>query len=712
MQIKSYSDLSSYMRANASDPLKLAKVITAWQWTSWHPWSSPDGPPTSVYDLDSVMHGACGWRTLFIQALFKEIGIPTRSVHLWTVPIQGGHVAVELFINGKWMFFDPTFGLYFEAGNGVPLSLEEARAEWPNVVVKQSNLPGWTGVRADPTKLNPATAFTEKTDSFFAHPGLTSRTDDVSGELVSLFLSENVSYNESGVWSTPASGGRIWKTRTDTSNSAPWKQIISYVDATGRKDAQYTKYDNKDEMFILWDAHNKWSWSQKVTYTKDNFYISYSTTTYDDGRKVTERYDGRQEYNWSYSVESYTKSGVLEYSRINYDDGRKWLYDFDETNGAGWNSLETTQAADGSIETTLIRYDSGASILLKWGTVKKSIAAAAGGILIAGAGHNVLLGLGGDDALVGGKEEDLLIGGGGSDIYYAQHAGTIILEKPNDGNDTVNASVDYVLPENVENLYLVGAAQFGTGNTDNNLIFGNQNNNILRGLSGDDTLVGGLGADRLEGGEGNDIYYVEQAGDVVYERAREGTDTINASVSYQLPNYVENLFLSGAAVTGIGNRDKNLIMGNDQANVLKGLGGDDQLRGGTGDDTLFGGAGSDTLDGGLGRDMLYGNAGADVFLWRSVLDAGKGKLADRVMDFDPFSGDKLSFERIDANPFIAGDQSFTFIGMDPFSAPGQLSYAYENGETLIHLNTNFDRMAEGTVRLAGLHVPVVEWFNL
>ncbi|MGI9212322.1 MAG: hypothetical protein ACR2HF_07590, partial [Methylococcaceae bacterium] len=61
------------------------------------------------------------------------------------------------------------------------------------------------------------------------------------------------------------------------------------------------------------------------------------------------------------------------------------------------------------------------------------------------------------------------------------------------GNDTVQVTdLDYTLPDNVENLELLGQLDLkGTGNKDKNRITGNDGNNLLDGGNGFDTLMGG-----------------------------------------------------------------------------------------------------------------------------------------------------------------------------------------------------------------------------
>ena len=68
----------------------------------------------------------------------------------------------------------------------------------------------------------------------------------------------------------------------------------------------------------------------------------------------------------------------------------------------------------------------------------------------------------------------------------------------------------------------------------------------------------------------------------------QGTDTVLASISYTLPNGVENLTLTSGAgsIDGTGNSLDNVIIGNEGNNVIAGKGGLDTLTGGTAADTF------------------------------------------------------------------------------------------------------------------------------
>ena len=104
----------------------------------------------------------------------------------------------------------------------------------------------------------------------------------------------------------------------------------------------------------------------------------------------------------------------------------------------------------------------------------------------------------------------------------------------------------------------------------------------------------------MTGGSGNDTYFVDNAGDAVIESANEGTDTVNASISYGLTAKVENLVLQGGAdLQGYGNTLANMLTGNAGNNLLDG---------GVGADAMIGGAGSDTYFVDNAGDMVVENA--------------------------------------------------------------------------------------------------------
>jgi Ca2+-binding RTX toxin-like protein len=77
----------------------------------------------------------------------------------------------------------------------------------------------------------------------------------------------------------------------------------------------------------------------------------------------------------------------------------------------------------------------------------------------------------------------------------------VVTELVNEGIDTVNSSITYTLPANVENLVLTGSAnRNGTGNAADNMLIGNAGRNTLKGAAGNDTylLARGSGADKIQ----------------------------------------------------------------------------------------------------------------------------------------------------------------------------------------------------------------------
>ncbi len=291
-----------------------------------------------------------------------------------------------------------------------------------------------------------------------------------------------------------------------------------------------------------------------------------------------------------------------------------------------------------------------------------------------------LIGTDGNDHLDGGAGEDTLQGGLGDDYYIVNSIDDKVSELANQGFDSVVASVNYTLSDNVENLFLAGNATVGTGNSADNFLVGNQNlastlygkdgndvimggagKDFLYGDAGNDYLNGGAGADYMAGGAGNDYYVVDTAdsftlmsvpwgqmvqgpqgwimmpttilttmfipGDQIVENAGEGVDSVLSSVNYTLSNNVENLFLTGNATVGTGNSGDNSMSANQSlASTLNGLNGNDYLYGGAGIDSLNGGLGNDYLNGGAGADSLVGATGNDYY----VVDSGQ----DQVVETD------------------------------------------------------------------------------
>ena len=119
---------------------------------------------------------------------------------------------------------------------------------------------------------------------------------------------------------------------------------------------------------------------------------------------------------------------------------------------------------------------------------------------------NTLYGNAGNNLLNGAAGTDTVIGGAGNDTYFVDNTGDVAVELANEGTDAVFASVNYILPANVEALVLQGSGDLsGTGNALANNIYGNSGNNALDGGASADVLQGNGGDDTFvfDVGQGN-----------------------------------------------------------------------------------------------------------------------------------------------------------------------------------------------------------------
>ena len=322
--------------------------------------------------------------------------------------------------------------------------------------------------------------------------------------------------------------------------------------------------------------------------------------------------------------------------------------------------------------------------------------------------NQTLLGLAGNDVLDGGGGGDTLIGGLGNDTFVVYSYADKVIENSNEGTDTVQAKVGYILPNNVENLSMIytnnAASYLGLGNNLDNTMFGGGGSDVLYGRDGNDYISGGAGNDTISGGKGNDTIYGGDGNDVLYgndgadtiyggagndtldagsgnnetlvggagndtylvndagfassgkmiELANEGTDTVITSVTgLTLANNIENLILTGSSsLNANGNSLANVISGNAGANTINGDNGNDIIYGDTSNlalsDQMAGGT-NDYLMGGAGDDTLYGQSGDDT------LDGGTGN--DKMyggIGNDTYYVDSTSDVAIDAPNLASG----------------------------------------------------------
>ncbi len=167
-------------------------------------------------------------------------------------------------------------------------------------------------------------------------------------------------------------------------------------------------------------------------------------------------------------------------------------------------------------------------------------------------------------------------------------------------------------------------------------------NDTITGSDAGDIIDGGTGADIMIGGKGNDLYYVDNAGDRVIEFVGGSFDDVYSSIDYVLPENVEHLTLTGSAVHGKGNSQRNTVVGNVFDNVLEGGAGDDTIAGNEGRDIMSGGAGSDGYVYGLGdgHDVIIDAGGNNTDQDVLILSNGM-KPSDVTFIRNPNSPDNL-----------------------------------------------------------------------
>ncbi len=265
-----------------------------------------------------------------------------------------------------------------------------------------------------------------------------------------------------------------------------------------------------------------------------------------------------------------------------------------------------------------------------------------------------------NNRLTGNTAANALAGGGGDDVYVVDNAGDTVSEGTGQGTDTIESSISYSLPANVEVLVLTGSsATSATGNVLANALYGNAAANALDGANG---------ADAMAGGAGDDAYVVDQAGDAIVELTGEGIDRVQSSVTYTLPANVENLTLTGnGPINATGNALDNVLTGNGKANTLTGgAGNDTYVVQDTGDVVVEGAAaGADSVQSsvtytlsanvenltltGTGSINGTGNGLGNVLAGNRSANVLTGGAGNDVYVFEPGNGQDIIVD-IDATP--------------------------------------------------------------
>ena len=128
-------------------------------------------------------------------------------------------------------------------------------------------------------------------------------------------------------------------------------------------------------------------------------------------------------------------------------------------------------------------------------------------------------------------------------------------------------------------------------------------------------------------GMSHDLYTVASALDRIAEGPAGGIDTVRSSVSYSLPDHVENLVLTGGAANGIGNAAQNVFRGTAAHNTFDGRDGIDTA--------VFNGPRADYLLAGdtVARTVSGGADGPDT-----LLSVERLQFADTVLASDTLPG--------------------------------------------------------------------------
>ncbi|HYI48203.1 MAG TPA: hypothetical protein VEX35_07050, partial [Allosphingosinicella sp.] len=276
---------------------------------------------------------------------------------------------------------------------------------------------------------------------------------------------------------------------------------------------------------------------------------------------------------------------------------------------------------------------------------------------------DVVFGNGGNDEIYGGPGVDSLNGGSGNDILGGDEDNDLL-----DGGE----GEDRLYGWTGEDVLRGGAGRDQLlGDDGDDTLEGGADDDELGGWLGNDILDGGAGADSLNGWAGNDWYFVDNAGDQVFEAAGQGNDRVFASVSYTLTANAEVELMTTdfnpgtAAINLTGNERAQVIYGNDGANQLTGGGGGDAMVGLGGSDFFFV---NDT------RDVIYEAAGGGsdrVFAGVSYTLTAGAEVEMLTTDFNPgtaainLTGNALAqaiFGNAGANQLNGGGGADTLVG--------------------------------------------------
>lgn len=286
------------------------------------------------------------------------------------------------------------------------------------------------------------------------------------------------------------------------------------------------------------------------------------------------------------------------------------------------------------------------------------------------------------DVMKGLAGNDTLSGLGGTDTLYG-----------GDGND--------VLDGGLQNDYLSGDAGNDTllGGAGNDSLDGGDGDDNLDGGDGKDTLNGGAGADTLTGGDGDDVYIITDTSDIIVESGKRsgGNDTVNSTISFSLPQGVENLELIGSEpLQATGNNLANTLNGNSTNNVLTGMEGGDSIMGQAGDDTITGGEGDDVIDGGDGQDQaVYSGKRNDY--WVSFDNTSKAWMVQDNNTLDGLDEGSDLLTGIETLVFSDTSVNVTTLGLPTIQVKNSNITEGDNGTQVITLDVSLSAKSKSAV---------------
>lgn len=358
--------------------------------------------------------------------------------------------------------------------------------------------------------------------------------------------------------------------------------------------------------------------------------------------------------------------------------------------------------------------------------------------LTGGGGNDHIDGGEGNDVLNGGAGDDYMVGDLGDDYFVLADPGDVVVERAGEGIDTIatvfgstsDPNARYVLPDNFENLELIGSGQGVSGNSAANVITDGISPDVILAGGGDDTVHARANDIALEGGAGFDKLVFSLSGTLSatvsgFEalELRSGASlslsgaqfnaglsatTVLSGTGTLTVNMAANTLLIGSAFSVAEGSSIALIAnGTAGADYVKGVGyagntlygnaGQDFLRGGQLADIILGGTERDKITGFGGADALYGGEGNDQFRYLFASDSAAGAGADHIADF--LAGtDTLDFRNFDADPNTAAidHPGFAFIDTQAFHATGaaEIRFAVAGPHLLVEADVDGDGVAD------------------